>query len=247
MSKYPERLSPPTVPYDELLPAQKALLDIPKPTRSIHWLTPEAVRELGSALNTILPALMDVDFERQTDPGKDSKELEFRKRQLGALTDKLIHYGTAKDTDDKDPEVRSHVRTRLEVLDNYDDYYRSPSNASTTFTPEGLIVNAPSDFRQRIITVAAGHELYAAGETNWVNLSSSRKINLYTDNSSASLPFVEHSNGDRGFDDIFPSGRDWEPYFFHAVPKRFITESLALSVVEAIARVIEVNEATSRF
>jgi hypothetical protein len=138
--------------------------------------------------------------------------------------------------------IEESLRVKATVQDGYDPerYLRMGSRPTHDprygyFTPQGLVHEPVGEFQQKVVTIDVDHKSLFV-EDNYFNFSTQGHLYLYTDNLSAEPPFWEYHEQDAP-PDMFPSGRSYEPYFFHAVPPRFVSENLALATVESLARV----------
>jgi hypothetical protein len=246
MTSIKHRHSPETLPNEALLPSQRALLALEQPFQQFSFtgLSDTAVNQMGEFLAYDLSLVVDARFqaEEKLEEG-DKRHYRQTIDELGMLANRLLRAGPNYDPyegfDRGVVKITDKTHVRATVQDNYETYDRYSERGAHdpkygTFTPQGLVHNPPEDFQQKIIAIDMENESYYA-EDAYFNFSAKGHLFLYTDNLSAETPFWEYSEH-ANITDIFPARR-YEPYFFHAVPKRIVGEDLAFSVVESLARV----------
>ena len=224
MSRPETRINPEVLPNEALLPSQRALLDFSAPTP--QFLSPTHKERFKNLIeNGIVPSL-------KTAYEKDDGELS------GYQRDQIRFFSTIA-SDLIDPSVSAGA-----MITTYDSYNRAPmtgggsygtysAGLEKTFTPEGLIAEAGESFRQKIAILALAR--YSRfGQSTY---STRRDFVLYTDNLSSTTPFWDYVD-ENSPSDIFPSARQDDPYFFHAIPHRFANEDTAMFTVTSLAEII---------
>jgi hypothetical protein len=261
MSTIEHRHNPEAFPDDLLLPSQRALLSLEAPYAefSFSGLSQGAINQLGEFIANDLTRATDEHLTARLErngPGA----AEHRKNELwrmGVLARKLIEYDQHADPYEGMTEhqrnscrIQESTTVKATVQEGYDpERYSGMGRLQTYdprfgyFTPQGLVFNPSDDFKQKVVTVDIDRKSLFA-EDNYFNFSSEAHLYLYTDNLSVEPPFWEYHNRDTP-PDMFPS-RHNEPYFFHAVPPRFIHEETAFAVVESLARVFATSSREER-
>lgn len=253
MPRAEERRSPEVLPMEALLPSQRTLLSLEAPhtPHSFRGLSQNAINQLGELFAYELTMVVDEHLSARID-ANNSADTRYRDQQLhalGTLAGHLLEYDRFADPYKGMTEhqrnscsIEESLRVKATVQDGYDPerYLRMGSRPTYDprygyFTPQGLVHEPVGDFQQKVVVVDVDRKSLFA-EDDYFNLSTQGHLYLYTDNLSAETPFWEYHEQDTP-PDMFPSGRSYEPYFFHAVPPRFVSEDLALSTVESLARV----------
>lgn len=224
MSRYETRINPEVLPNEALLPSQRALLDLSAPTP--QFLSPIHKERFKNLIeNGIIPSVKAAYEEDEGElSGYQSEQLRFLSTIASDLVDPSVPVGA--------------------MITTYDNYNRAPmtgggsygtysADLEKTFTPEGFIAEPGESFRQKIAILALAH--YSRfGQSTY---STRRDFVLYTDNLSSTKPFWDYVN-ESSPSDIFPSGREDDPYFFHAIPHRFANEDTAMFTVTSLAEII---------
>lgn len=104
------------------------------------------------------------------------------------------------------------------------------------YTPEGMIPGTSDKVKQKVITfnMRSAHR-YDDGS---VIGHTERTLRLYSDNISAKPPLWEFIEEERASSNILPTYNHLNNYNFMSYPQGFHDETLALSVVESLSRII---------
>ena len=253
MPRAEERRSPEVLPTEALLPSQRALLalEAPHSRYSFSGLSQNAVNQLGELFAYELTMTLDAHLSARIE-ANNSGDTRYRDQQLhalGTLAGTLMEYDRFADPYEGMTEyqrnscrIEESLRVKATVQDGYDPerYLRMGSRPTYDprygyFTPQGLVHEPVGEFQQKVVIVDVDRKSLFA-EDAYFNFSTQGHLYLYTDNLSAEPPFWEYHEQDTP-PDMFPSWRSYEPYFFHAVPPRFLSEELAFATVESLARV----------
>lgn len=253
MPRAEERRNPEALPMEALLPSQRTLLalEAPHSRYSFSGLSQNAVNQLGELFAYELTMTLDAHLSARIE-ANNSGDTRYRDQQLhalGTLAGTLMEYDRFADPYEGMTEyqrnscrIEESLRVKATVQDGYDPerYLRMGSRPTYDphygyFTPQGLVHEPVGDFQQKVVVVDVDRKSLFA-EDAYFNFSTQGHLYLYTDNLSAEPPFWEYHEQDTP-PDMFPSWRSYEPYFFHAVPPRFLSEELAFATVESLARV----------
>lgn len=227
MNRIKRRHSPELIDNSLLLPSQQLLLDLPRPENNwsnLHQLTPNSMNQLGELLAS---KINPVFIESLENPKSYSSSRTIN--TLSVLAQRLIQCD--------DPSAFGEF-VSVGVRDGYDNppptrhgiYEAYSSSEDTHFTPQGLVRNPPSGFRQKAVAV----DMMTSKLEPHENKAS---LHLYTDNLSAQPPAwqvvanINHS-------DIFPSPYPFT-YELHAAPDHFQSEELGFFVVDALSNILK--------
>jgi len=261
MSNAADRRNPEVLPSEALLPSQRTLLSLEAPYAqySFSGLSQNASRQLGELLAYEITMAVDERLSARIERGGPG-EKEYRDKQihwLGILAGHLLEYDVNADPYEGMTEhqrnscrIEESLTVKASVQDGFDPerYLRMGSRPTHDpragyFTPQGLVFEPIGDFQQKVVALDINRKSLFA-EDGYFNFSTQGHLFLYTDNLSAEPPFWEYHDRDTP-PDMFPSGHP-NPYFFHAIPPRFVSEDLAFSAVESLARVFDTSSRDER-
>jgi hypothetical protein len=204
---------------DELLPSQRVILGIP--FGGFEPVGPSEISYLG-----VLPR---------------DRELEFA--DILAYDLSLASELRDGNNPDKNPILRDLANAARNLIYNeggsnvisvntYDKLPGLPGDLrGALYTPQGIVKEVVGNVKQKVLEFKFAHYGKYSNRED-------RHIRLYTDNLAASTPQWEYTDFG-SFSDIFPDPwRYGKPHFMH-YPQGFENEEIALSVVEALYRILD--------